>query len=153
MNYPNSRQGKIFDDYSNPDVSLHFVSYNDIEDLCDVINWAYRGKPSTSSPGEYYCGWTSDQQWLARERMTPEELKQLIDDEQHNIIIVAKLKTNSKAKIIHPKKFFVPYRYTGEEPLRFRNQCTQFILRSADSCETLKVLPVDTGSVQKLSLF
>ncbi len=100
INNMNSRQGKILDDYSNPDVNLYFVSYNDIDDLCDVINWAYRGKPSTSSPGESYSGWVSEQHLLIGPRITPEELRQLIDDEQHNAILVAKLKTHSEAKIV-----------------------------------------------------
>lgn len=96
----NSRQGQIFDNHSSPDVSLYFASNNDIDDLCAVINWAYRGKPSTSSSGEYYSGWVGEQHLLVGARITPEELRALIDDEQHNVILVAKIKKNPDSKIV-----------------------------------------------------
>jgi GNAT superfamily N-acetyltransferase len=95
-----SRQGQIFDDYSNSDINLYFASYDEIEDLCNVINWAYRGKPSTSSSGERYSGWVSEQHLLIGERITPEELGRLIDDEQNFVILVAKLKISSGLKIV-----------------------------------------------------
>ena len=102
-----SRRGQIFDESSNPDVHLYFASYDDIDDLCQVINWAYRGKPSASTPGERYSGWISEQHLLTGARITPEELKQLIDDEQHCVILVAKLKTPSGPKIVGCQKITV----------------------------------------------
>ncbi|CAF1107905.1 unnamed protein product [Rotaria magnacalcarata] len=99
-NNSSSRQGQLFDDYSNPDANLYFVSHNDIEELCKVINWAYRGKPSASSPEESYSGWIGEQHLLKGARITFEELRQLIDDEQHTVVLVAKLKIPSGPKIV-----------------------------------------------------
>ena len=99
-----SRQGQIFDECSNSDVQLYFAANDDIEDLCQVINWAYRGKPSVSTPEERYSGWVSEQHLLTGARITPEELKQFIDDEQHCVILVAKLKTSSGPKIVGCQK-------------------------------------------------
>ena len=100
INNMESRRGKIFDDQSNSNVGLYFASNEDIDDLYEVINWAYRGKPSTSSPGEYYSGWISEQDLLIGARITSAELKELIDDEQHQFILVAKLRTHSERKIV-----------------------------------------------------
>jgi ribosomal protein S18 acetylase RimI-like enzyme len=99
-NKRNSRQGQVFDDYSNVNISLYFASYDDIEDLCNVINWAYRGKPSTSSPGESYSGWVGEQHLLIGARITSEELTNFIDDEQNTVILVAKLNTSQRPKIV-----------------------------------------------------
>lgn len=95
-----SRQGQIYDDYSNSEFQLCFACNEDVEDLCRVINWAYRGKPSESVPGESYSGWIGEQHLLSGARITPEELKQMIADEQNDIILVAKLKTASPSKIV-----------------------------------------------------
>ncbi|CAF5100795.1 unnamed protein product, partial [Rotaria sp. Silwood1] len=99
-NNSSSRQGQLFDDYSNPDINLYFASHDDVEELCKVINWAYRGKPSASSPEESYSGWIGEQHLLKGARITSEELRQLIDDEQHTVVLVAKLKTPSGSKIV-----------------------------------------------------
>ncbi|CAF2997513.1 unnamed protein product [Rotaria sp. Silwood2] len=99
-NATSSRQGQIFDDCSHPDINLYFASQDDVENLCKVIDWAYRGKPSTSSPGERYSGWISEQDLLVGARITSEELQDLINDEQHSVLLVAKLKTASEPKII-----------------------------------------------------
>ncbi|CAF1292708.1 unnamed protein product [Adineta ricciae] len=95
-----SRQGHVFDDYSNSDVNLFFASYDDIEDLCKIINWAYRGKPSSSSSQEPYSGWVGEQHLLSGDRITSEQLRELIDDEPDTIILVAKLKTPSGLEIV-----------------------------------------------------
>jgi GNAT superfamily N-acetyltransferase len=99
-NNSSSRQGHIFDDYSNPDINLSFASYDDIENLCNVIDWAYRGKPSASLPGERYSGWVGEQHLLIGVRITTEELRKLIEDEKNNVILVAKVKTPSGSKIV-----------------------------------------------------
>jgi hypothetical protein len=96
----NSRQGQLFDDYSNNDIHLYFASNDDVEELCQVVNWAYRGKPSKSSPGEVYSGWVGEQHLLTGPRITPDALKQMIDDEVNYLILVAKLQTTSGPKII-----------------------------------------------------
>ena len=95
-----NRQGHVFDDSLNPEISLYFASYDDIDELCDVINWAYRGKPSALCPGELYSGWVGEQHLLVGPRIIPEELRELIDDDEHNIILVAKLKTDSRLIIV-----------------------------------------------------
>ncbi|CAF1468810.1 unnamed protein product [Adineta steineri] len=95
-----SRQGQIFDDHSNANIHLYFASYNDIDDLYNVINWAYRGKPSAVSPEEVYSGWISEQHLLTGNRITPDELRELIADEQNTVILVAKLNTSSESKIV-----------------------------------------------------
>ena len=95
-----SRQGQIYDDYSNPDFQLCFACNDDVEDLCRVINWAYRGKPSESASGESYSGWIGEQHLLSGARITQEELKKMIDDEQNYVILVAKLKTASSPKSV-----------------------------------------------------
>ncbi|CAF1115174.1 unnamed protein product [Rotaria sp. Silwood1] len=57
-------------------------------------------KPSASSPEESYSGWIGEQHLLKGARITSEELRQLIDDEQHTVVLVAKLKTPSGSKIV-----------------------------------------------------
>ncbi|CAF4946461.1 unnamed protein product [Rotaria sp. Silwood1] len=59
-----------------------------------------RGKPSVSSPGESYSGWIGEQHLLDGARITSEELRQLIDDEEQHVVLVAKLKTHSRPKIV-----------------------------------------------------
>ena len=95
-----SRQGKLYDHQTNSNVNLYFASYDDIDELCKVINWAYRGKPSISNPEQLYSGWVTEQHLIKGARIVPEELKKLIDDEQSSVILVAKLKTNDEEKIV-----------------------------------------------------
>ncbi len=76
----------VFDEYSNPDINLCFASYDDIEDLCRVIDWACVSKPSASSPGEGYFGWIGEKHLVKGALFTAK-------DEEHNAILVAKLKT------------------------------------------------------------
>lgn len=96
----NTRQGRIYDDQTDPNITLSFASYDDIDQLCEVINWAYRGKPSQSSPEQRYSGWISEQHLIKGARITPQGLKELIDDEKSSVILVAKLKTDHGEKII-----------------------------------------------------
>ncbi|CAF5064943.1 unnamed protein product, partial [Rotaria sp. Silwood1] len=58
------------------------------------------GKPSATSSGESYSGWIGEQHLLVGARITSEELQQLLDDEQHNVLLVAKLKPTSGLKIV-----------------------------------------------------
>lgn len=99
-NVNSSRQGKLFDDFSHADIDLYFASQEDVEDLCKVINWAYRGKPSASAIGGSYSGWIGEDHLLIGARITSEELQQLIDDEQHTVLLVAKLKITTGRRII-----------------------------------------------------
>ncbi|UJR18133.1 hypothetical protein I4U23_005033 [Adineta vaga] len=125
------RQGQLFCDYSDADISLFFASYDDIKDLCQVINWAYRGKPSLSS-GECYSGWISEQHLLSGDRITSEELRKLIDDELNNVILVAKLKTYSELKIVGCYKInkYVQNSQINEEGEN--NVCVEFGLHAVD---------------------
>lgn len=110
----NSREGQIFDDSSNADISLYFASYNDIDELCNVINWAYRGKPSSSSPEQSYSGWIGEQHLLAGPRITTDELREFIKDEQHQALLVAKLKTDSGLNVVGCYKISM-YEKDGQE--------------------------------------
>lgn len=96
----NRLQGGVYDDHTDPNVTLYFASVDDIDQLCQVINWAYRGKPSQSSPEQRYSGWIGEQHLIKGARITPQGLKELIDDQQSSIILVAKLKTDHGEKIV-----------------------------------------------------
>lgn len=93
-------RGALFDDQLSQRVHLYIASYEDIDDLCNVINWAYRGKPSASNVNEYYSGWIGEQHLLSGARISLDELKQLIDDIDNNVLLVAKLSTESNLKIV-----------------------------------------------------
>ena len=89
-----ARLEQIFDDYSNPNIHLYFASYDNSEDLCKVINWPYIGKPSASSPGERYFGWIAEHDVVEGDRITAEELRRLIEDEEHNAIVVLHIRNS-----------------------------------------------------------
>ncbi|UJR17740.1 hypothetical protein I4U23_004638 [Adineta vaga] len=102
------QQGQLFDDYADLNVSLYVASNDDIEELCKVINWAYVGKPSKSELGELKFDWVNEKYLMQKARITLEELRELIEDEEHCIVLIAKLKTLTGLQIVGCTKI-VPY--------------------------------------------
>ena len=95
----NSLQGTLFDNQSSTEAELYVASIEDIDELCQVINWAYRGKPSKTSPEESYSGWISEQHILTGARILPEELRSIIENPDE-FLLVAKVKTSEGLKIV-----------------------------------------------------
>ncbi|CAF0854686.1 unnamed protein product [Didymodactylos carnosus] len=77
-------------------IELCFASYDYIDDLCNIVNWAYRGKPSATNSKETYSGWIGEEHLLSGTRILPYQLKEYIDKMEQNkenpdtIIIAAK---------------------------------------------------------------
>ncbi|CAF1318791.1 unnamed protein product [Adineta ricciae] len=94
------QSGELVDDYSNENIHLYIASDDDSEDLCKVINWAYGSKPSTTVPGEYTFSWIGTRQVVKADRITLESLRAEIEDKEHRLILVAKLRTPSGLQIV-----------------------------------------------------
>ncbi|CAF2870924.1 unnamed protein product [Rotaria sp. Silwood2] len=131
-NNSSSRQGQIFDNCSYLYINLYFVSHDDIEDLCKIINWAYRGKPSPLSPGEYYFGWIGEQHLLIGARITFKELQQLIDDKPHSLLLVAKLKTFSGPKLVRCCKISLHEKNLQMSDEEKQDVAVEFVLKAVD---------------------
>ncbi|CAF1346878.1 unnamed protein product [Didymodactylos carnosus] len=78
-------------------IEFSFASHDCIDDICNVVNWAFRGKPSSTNQLEIYCGWICEEHLVSGKRILPHQLKKYIDrmeQNKHNpdeVIIVVKL--------------------------------------------------------------
>ncbi|CAF0866864.1 unnamed protein product [Didymodactylos carnosus] len=101
LEHPKVELGSVL--YKDERIEISFATYDDINDLCKVINWAYRGKPNSTS--ELYSGWVGEQHLLSGTRIRSCELKDYIDKMKEKnppeiVILVAKHVFNSQEQKI-----------------------------------------------------
>ncbi|CAF0926838.1 unnamed protein product [Didymodactylos carnosus] len=101
LEHPKVELGRVL--YKDERIEISFATYDDIDDLYKVINWAYRGKPNSAS--ELYSGWVAEQHLLSGTRIRSCELKDYIDKMKEEnppkiVILVAKHVSNSQEQKI-----------------------------------------------------